>query len=85
MSNCDFSNVTSMAGMFAYCNNIESPPDLSKWGTSTKLTSTANMFSGCTKMTTAPNFSGFNTKGLKRIDHMFFDCKSMATIPNIVN
>ena len=45
-----------MSGMFAYCNNLTSLPDISKWNTN-NVSYINGMFFCCNKIQLIPKFS----------------------------
>ena len=62
------SNVTDMAGMFAYCNNLTTL-DANNWDTS-NVTDMTDMFYGCESLTEL-NVSGWDTSKVTDIQWMF--------------
>ena len=77
MKNLNTSEVTSMAGMFAFCSVLTNL-DLSSFDTQ-NVTSMTNMFYGCSSLTSL-DLSNFNTKNVKYKNGMFKGCSSLTSI-----
>lgn len=73
----NFSNVTSMEGMFSDCTGL-TELDLSNWNTS-KVGSIGDMFSKCTYLTQV-DLSGWDTSNIKTITGMFHGCSSLKSL-----
>ena len=77
LSEFDFSKVTNMYNMFAYCASLTSL-DLSSLDT-TKVTNMESMFDACTSLTDL-NLSVLNTSNVTNMDTMFARCRSLTSI-----
>ena len=76
-ANADFSIVTNMSFMFAYCTSL-TKLDLSSFDTRNVTNMTA-MFNCCNNLTTI-DLSSFNTSNVKFMVSMFFSCFKLKTI-----
>ncbi|MBR6532720.1 InlB B-repeat-containing protein [Candidatus Saccharibacteria bacterium] len=74
----DFSNTTTMAGMFNG-TAIESI-DLSNVKTSTKLTSVSSMFANCTKLKNITIGTNFETSNVTSFSNMFYNTPLLETL-----
>ena len=70
----DFYGVTDMYGMFQYCSNLQTIPQID----TSNATTMANMFSYCNHLQTIPLL---NTSNVSNMDSMFFYCEDLQTIP----
>jgi surface protein len=70
----DTSNVTSMSGMFQYCNALKVVP---KYDTR-KVTSMASIFYQCSSLLTIPQL---DTSKVTSINQAFFNCSSLFSLP----
>jgi surface protein len=75
--NIDTSNVTSMNGMFADCENLKEL-DLSNFNTK-NITNMGSMFYKCTNLTSL-DLSGFDTSNVTNMYSMFSECSNLANI-----
>lgn len=73
----DTSNVTNMASMFAYCENLKSL-DLLSFDTS-KVTNMGSMFFNCSSLGSLL-IEGFNTGACTDMSSMFYSCFSLPAI-----
>ena len=70
-------NVTNMAGMFSYCEQLTNL-DLSGFNTA-KVTDMHDMFHNCMKLMTL-NVQSFNTKEVTNMGSMFYNCSALTTL-----
>ena len=73
----DFSNITSMLGMFAGCYNLETL-DLSSFDTS-NVTDMLGMFYDCHNIKTL-DLSSFDTSNVTNMLGMFYECYNLETL-----
>ena len=76
-TNWNISNVTNMAGMFHYCDKLQSI-DVSKWNTS-KVTNMAHLFNDCEALTIL-DVSKWNTSKVTSMFATFANCVRLKTI-----
>ena len=76
-TNWNISNVTNMAGMFHYCDKLQSI-DVSKWNTS-KVTNMAHLFNECEALTIL-DVSKWNTSKVTSMFATFANCVRLKTI-----
>ena len=72
--NLNTTNVTSMLGMFAYCESLQHAPDLYTG----KVTTMKQMFSNCKAMVDAPLY---DTALVTDMQQMFENCYKLSTVP----
>ena len=77
IDNLKTNNVTSMLGMFQYCESLTSL-DLSGFNT-VNVESMVNMFYGCKNLTSI-DMSNFNTASVTSMASMFYECQSLSSI-----
>lgn len=70
------SSVTSMNGMFYYCYNLTTIPQLD----TSNVTSMNKMFYECTNLTTIPQL---DTSNVTSMSQMFYKCTNLTTIPQL--
>ena len=79
LSNWDVSNVEKIDHMFCECR-IFIGKGLDNWNISKKVVDMSNMFDGCRKFNC--DLSKWNTKGVKDMRYMFYNCNSLKNNPN---
>ena len=79
LSNWDVSNVEKIDHMFCECR-IFIGNGLDNWNISKKVVDMSNMFDGCRKFNC--NLSKWNTKRVKDMRYMFYNCDSLKNKPN---
>ena len=77
MKNLNTSEVTSMAGMFAFCSVLTNL-DLSSFDTQ-NVTSMLSMFYGCNSLANL-DLSSFDTQNVTSMDYMFNGCNSLTSL-----
>ena len=77
LSNFDTSEVTSMYGMFSYCNNLQY---INFANINTSSVSNMNqMFAGCNSLLSL-DLSNFDTSKVKEMSFMFYGCRLLPSI-----
>ena len=79
LSNWDVSNVEKIDHMFCECR-IFIGKGLDNWNISKKVVDMSNMFDGCRKFNC--DLSKWNTKRVKDMRYMFYNCNSLKNKPN---
>ena len=79
LSNWNVSNVEKIDHMFCECR-IFIGKGLDNWNISKKVTDMSNMFDGCRKFNC--DLSKWNTKRVKDMRYMFYNCDSLKNKPN---
>ena len=79
LENWDVSNVEKIDHMFCECR-IFIGKGLDNWNISKKVVDMSNMFDGCRKFNC--DLSKWNTKGVKDMRYMFYNCNSLKNKPN---
>ena len=79
LSNWDVSNVEKIDHMFCECK-IFIGKGLDNWNISKKVVDMSNMFDGCRKFNC--DLSKWNTKRVKDMRYMFYNCDSLKNKPN---
>ena len=76
ISYSDTENVTDMEGMFYYCENLQTIPQLN----TSNVTNMNSMFGGCTNLQTIPEL---DTSEVTNMGCMFSDCDNLSSLPKI--
>ena len=79
LSNWDVSNVEKIDHMFCECK-IFIGKGLDNWNINKKVVDMSNMFDGCRKFNC--DLSKWNTKRVKDMRYMFYNCDSLKNKPN---
>jgi hypothetical protein len=78
LSNFSFTKVTSLDGIFAFCNNLQNVI-LPKNEIATNVEYISYLFDGCFKLQSI-DLSGISFINMKDINHIFNNCKNLETI-----
>lgn len=73
ISSINLISCTNMAGMFSFCKNITTVPQLY----TSKVITLGSMFQSCEKLTTIPKL---DTSSCKNMSYMFYSCYKLKTI-----
>lgn len=73
ISSINLISCTNMAGMFSFCKNLTTIPQLY----TSKVTTLGSMFQSCEKLTTIPQL---DTSSCKNMAYMFYGCYKLKTI-----
>ena len=69
--------------MFAYCNCLDSLPDISKWNTN-NVTNMNGMFKNCYALSSLLDISVWNTNNVIDMSDMFENCSKLSSLPDIM-
>ena len=78
LSEADFTQTTSMSGMFSGCTDLERV-EFGSNATTSNVTSMSNMFNGCSALTYV-SMSSLDTSNVTYFSSMFKGCKKLALI-----